>query len=47
MSFVKLPVKVPASAVTVIFAVPSKATPLMVLGLANLVAVPALPVIVV
>ena len=43
-----VPVKVPASITEakLIFVVPSKATPLMVLALANLVALPALPVIV-
>ena len=39
-----VPVKVPAAAVTVISAEPSKATPLMFLVAANLVAVDALPV---
>jgi hypothetical protein len=41
-----VPVKVPASAVAVMlmFEVPSKATPLIVLGVARAVAVPALPV---
>ena len=39
------PVKVPASAVIVIGALPSNGTPLMVLGVTNLVAVAALPLI--
>lgn len=38
------PVSVPASAVTVIFAVPSNDTPLIVLAVCRAVAVPALPV---
>lgn len=37
------PVKVPAAAVTVIFPVPSKLTPLMVLGVWSAVAVVAFP----
>ena len=41
------PVSVPAAAGTVIFALPSKATPLIFFEAASLVAVPALPVIVV
>jgi len=39
-----VPVKVPAAAGTVMFAEPSKLTPLIVLGVASVVAVPALPV---
>lgn len=38
------PVSVPAAAVTVMFAVPSKDTPLIVLAVCSAVAVPALPV---
>ncbi len=41
------PVSVPAAAATVMLAVPSKETPLMVRGVCKAVAVPALPVIVV
>jgi hypothetical protein len=44
VEFNKFPVKVLASAAIVTFAVPSKATPLMFLGVANLVAVAAFPV---
>ena len=47
VAFKVVPVNVPASAVTVISALPSNATPLMVFEEANLVAVPALPVVVV
>jgi hypothetical protein len=49
VDFKVVPVKVPASAVEVIVIspLPSNATPLMVLAVANLVAVAALPVIVV
>ena len=47
VDFNDAPVKVVASAVTVISAVPSKATPLILLEVANCVAVPALPVTVV
>ena len=39
-----VPVRVPAAAVTVMLALPSKLTPLMVRAVANLVAVSALPV---
>jgi len=39
-----VPVSVPAAAGTVMFAEPSKLTPLIVLGVASVVAVPALPV---
>jgi hypothetical protein len=45
VAFNVLPVKVPAAAVTVISALPSNATPLMFLGVANFVAVAALPVV--
>lgn len=41
------PVRVPAAAVTVIFALPSNDVPLIVRGVCNIVALPALPVIVV
>ena len=47
VGFNVFPVKVPAAAVTVISLVPSNATPFMVLDVANLVAVPAFPVMVV
>ena len=43
--FKVLPVKVPAAAVTVILADPSKSVPLMVFEVANLDAVAALPVV--
>ena len=39
-----VPVRVPAAAVTVIFPVPSKLTPLMFLAVCKVVAVEALPV---
>jgi hypothetical protein len=42
--FSVVPVSVPAAAVTVIFAVPSKLTPLIVLAVASFVAVSAFPV---
>jgi hypothetical protein len=41
--FNAVPVRVPASAVTVMSLVPSNATPFIFLGAANLVAVPAFP----
>ena len=47
VDFKEVPVSVVASAVTVISALPSNATPLIFLVAANLVAVPALPVMVV
>ena len=43
VDFRLVPVNVPASAGTVIFPVPSNATPFIFLAVANLVAVPALP----
>ena len=47
VDFKEVPVSVVASAVTVISALPSKSTVLIFLAVANLVAVPAFPVIVV
>ena len=44
MLFSSVPVRVPAAAVTVIAAVPSKSTPLIALAVANAVAVAAFPV---
>ena len=47
VEFKEVPVKVPAAAVTVMSVLPSKSTVLIFLAVANFVAVPAFPVIVV